>query len=38
VTVRRKLRKVRRFNVTARARDAARHSFTTHTRVRVKRG
>lgn len=38
VTVRRNLRKVRRFKVTARARDAAGHSFATHTRVRVKRG
>ncbi len=38
VTVRRKLRKVRRFKVTARARDAGGHSFATHTRVRVKRG
>ena len=38
VAVRRKLRNVRRFKVTARARDAAGHSFATHTRVRVKRG
>jgi hypothetical protein len=38
VTVRRELRRMRRFNVTARSRDAAGHSFATHTRVRVKRG
>jgi len=38
VTVRRKLRKVRRFSVTVRAHDSAGHSFATHARVRVKRG
>jgi hypothetical protein len=40
VTVSRKLLKLRRFEatVTARARDAAGHTFATHTRVHVKRG